>query len=249
MVFAERSGRALQLDLLLPAKTPAPLIAIIHGGGWKEGNRKDEGLEWLVGYGYAVARIEYRFSWEATFPAQIEDCRVALDWLLRHDAKYGFTSDRPSVVGTSAGGMLALLLATEGLVRSAVAYCAPCDFVLRTKSQPHLTELPGGTVYDLLGGPVTSNLALARQASPSCRASISCAPVLLIHGTADSQVMHDQPLSFLAAGLKAGADVSFLTVPDAAHCGPLYHQDWVKAHIMEFLHHHSTRSLQGPTSP
>lgn len=238
LLFAHRPGRVLRLDLLLPAIGPAPLVVVIHGGGWREGSRKDEGLEWLVGHGYAIARIEYRFSREATFPAQLEDCLAALDWLRCHHAEYGFTDAPPGVVGTSAGGTLALLLATGGLVRAAVAYCAPCDFPLRAKSQPHLTDHPGGTVHDLLGGPVAANPALAAQASPARNIGTTCAPVLLIHGTADQQVLNDQPLSFLRAGLDAGADVSLITVPGAPHCGPLYHQDWVKAHVAAFLGHH-----------
>jgi len=238
IVFATHGNRELQLDLLLP-DAPSPLVVVIHGGGWKKGSRKDEGLEWLAEEGFAVARIEYRLSHEAAFPAQLDDCKAAVDWLRTHAGKFGWPDSPPLVAGTSAGGTLALLLAAEGWVRAAVAYCAPCDFPLRSRSQPHLTEQPGGTVHDLLGGPVTDNPEMARMASPSCRVTSSCAPTLLIHGRADLQVLPDQPASFLQAGLQASADVAFLTVPGAPHCGPDYHQPWVREFVLAFLCHHA----------
>lgn len=234
--FALRGARSLRLDLLLPEQGSSPVLAVvIHGGGWRGGNRKDEGLEWLVDEGFAVARIEYRLSHEAVFPAQREDCLAALEWLNARHQEFGYANAPPFFFGTSAGGTLALLLATAGLGRAVVAYCAPCDFPLRAKSQPHLTHRPGGTVHDLLGGPVAENLSLAREASPSYQVTKVCSPVLLIHGSADQQVGADQPLSFLRAGLENGTDVSLLTVPDAPHCGPRYHEDCVRSQVLAFM--------------
>lgn len=240
LVFARRRERELRLDVLRPGG-PAPLVVVIHGGGWREGSRKDEGLEWLVDTGLAIARIEYRFSSEAPFPAQIEDCRAAVEWLRTRSANFGWTDAPPCVVGTSAGGMLALLLACESLVCAAVAYCAPCDLLERDRTQPHLTRQPGGVVHDLLAGPVTANPDLARRASPAHGVTASCAPCLLVNGTADPQVLPEQPASFLSHALRAGADVSLISVPGAPHCGPEYHANWIRRHVTDFLHRHARR--------
>ena len=237
LCFSETPERSLHLDLLLPDQ-PAPLVVVIHGGGWREGSRKDEGLEWLVEKGFAIARIEYRFSKEAIFPAQLDDCKAALAWLAARSEEFGWPQTPPAVVGTSAGGHLALLLAAERQVLAAVAYCAPCDFIVRSQSQPHLTEKPGGVVYDLLGGSVAENPAKAKNASPAHRVTSKSAPCLLINGTADLQVLSDQPASYLSTAIRAGANVSFLTVPDAEHCGPEYHVDWIRASVLAFLNHH-----------
>ena len=69
-----------KLDLYLPEKDSGslPLIIFIHGGGWRQGSK--DGCPWrsLATQGYAVARIGYRLSQDAVFPAQIEDCKAAL---------------------------------------------------------------------------------------------------------------------------------------------------------------------------
>ena len=86
----------------------------IHGGGWKGGARSNSKLNWVAGHGYAVASIEYRFSQEALFPAQILDCKGALRWLRAHQKEYGYDASRVVVAGTSAGGHLAALTGTSG---------------------------------------------------------------------------------------------------------------------------------------
>lgn len=237
LIFSSTPSRPLRLDLLRMEEA-APWVIVLHGGGWREGNRKDEGLEWLVEEGFTLARIEYRFSMEAAFPAQLDDCKAAINWLRERAGEFGLLGDKPAVLGTSAGGHLALLLAAENLVSAAVAYCAPTDFIVRARSQPQLTESPGGVVHDLLGGPVMAEPEKARSASPAWAVHAGMAPCLLINGTADLQVRPDQPASFLKKAIMAGADVSFLSVPGAAHCGEEYHAEWIRARVAAFLRQH-----------
>ena len=71
----------------------------------------------MLKFGYAVANVEYRFSQEAIFPAQIEDCKAAVRWLRAHAAKYGYDAQRIGAWGGSAGGHLVALLATTGNVK------------------------------------------------------------------------------------------------------------------------------------
>ena len=71
-------GHARQkLDLYLPeGKGPFPVLVWIHGGAWRAGSKdRARGLDWL-NRGVAVASVNYRLSQHATFPAQIEDCKV-----------------------------------------------------------------------------------------------------------------------------------------------------------------------------
>ena len=64
------------LDIHLPEGVDnPPLVMFIHGGGWRQGDRKKNKLDWLPAHGYAVASIEYRLSQEGVFPAQIHDCK------------------------------------------------------------------------------------------------------------------------------------------------------------------------------
>jgi acetyl esterase/lipase len=82
-----------KLDLFAPEKkpdVPLPVIVIVHGGGRGAGDKAQMFMPTLnlVLRGYAVARINYRLSGHAPFPAQIEDCKATVRWLRAHAADY-----------------------------------------------------------------------------------------------------------------------------------------------------------------
>ena len=71
--------------------TPLPVVVWVYGGAFRMGS-KDSGIERLVplvARGYVGACIEYRLSHEATFPAQIQDCKCAIRYLRAHAADLG----------------------------------------------------------------------------------------------------------------------------------------------------------------
>ncbi|TFD62186.1 alpha/beta hydrolase [Cryobacterium suzukii] len=89
---------------------PRPLIVYFHGGGWATGNVEvaDRPARALCqGAGAVVASVEYRLAPEAPFPAGLEDCYAAVQWLSRHVEQLGVDPDKIVVFGDSAGGNLA----------------------------------------------------------------------------------------------------------------------------------------------
>lgn len=239
--YARPGSRLLCLDLLLPhAPGPHPLILILHGGGWRQGSRADLGNEWLLDHGFALARLDYRLSPEAPFPAPLDDCRNALTWLRTRASTLNLDPARFAILGTSAGGLLALLLAGEpaAALRAVITYGAPTDLLLRARTQPHLTEAPGGSVHDFLGGPVASRLPLARLASPAQLVTSSAAPALLLHGTLDKTVLPDQPLAYLTAAFATNARATVLTVPDTPHWGDAFRSSENCTRLSTFLLQH-----------
>lgn len=165
--FAAPDQHSLKLNLFLPTDgSNPPLVLYIHGGSWRTGDRKECPVKWLAEHGYAVASIDYRLSQQATFPAQIHDCKGAVRWLRANASSYGYSSEKIAVVGSSAGGHLAVLLGlTAGVeslegsvggnaerssaVQAIVDYYGPTDFLLRAKTQPENTDAPKGNVYQL----------------------------------------------------------------------------------------------------
>ena len=81
--YARVGERQLLLDLYLPkdAEKPAPVVMWIHGGGWRNGDKRRCPVRHLAGQGYAVVSVDYRLSDEAAFPAQIHDCKAAVRWI------------------------------------------------------------------------------------------------------------------------------------------------------------------------
>lgn len=235
LVYATTPQRQLRLDLLVPdAPTPPPLVLYIPMGGMR-GCSKSTIPAWLTAYGLAVASIEARVSSEAIAPAPVHDCKSAVRFLRAHGAQYGFDPARIGAWGSSAGGLLASLLATSGdrpelegdgphqgvssNIQAACDFCgAPHDFTWFAR--PDIIARHAGVVENLrlyLGGHVAEKPELAKLVSPSTYISPRCPPLLLVHGSADRVVPPEETVSYYEALKKAGVDVSLLMLPGIGH--------------------------------
>ena len=64
--------------------------------------------------GYALIAIDFRLTGEATWPAQIQDCKAAIRWIRANEGTYRLDASRIGVTGTSSGAHLASVLGTSG---------------------------------------------------------------------------------------------------------------------------------------
>ncbi|MEI7927101.1 MAG: alpha/beta hydrolase [Verrucomicrobiales bacterium] len=78
--YVSGGGPRQMLDVYYPEKSakPVPLVVWIHGGAWSKGSKDRPPALPLLEQGFAVASVTYRFSQDAVFPAQIEDCKSAI---------------------------------------------------------------------------------------------------------------------------------------------------------------------------
>ena len=103
VIYKMTDTHPLYFDLEVPEDVEnPPLIMWIHGGGWKDLNRKWNLVSNMSGRGYAVASIDYRYSDEDCFPADIIDCKDALWYLRKHAAEYGYDPEKIIVHDFSA---------------------------------------------------------------------------------------------------------------------------------------------------
>jgi acetyl esterase len=89
-------------------------IAYFHGGGWVVGtlDTYDPLARALANAaGAVVASVGYRLAPENPFPAAVNDCWAAVNWLADHAVQLGADPDRLAVGGDSAGGNLATVVA------------------------------------------------------------------------------------------------------------------------------------------
>lgn len=95
-----------------PGRTePGPALLWIHGGGYVIGTaQQDDRMcrRLAQELGITIAATEYRLAPENPYPAGLEDCYSALQWLSRLPA---VDPDRIAIGGASAGGGLAAALA------------------------------------------------------------------------------------------------------------------------------------------
>ena len=113
-VPVEGARLRVRLYRRLDTAGPAPLVVNFHGGGFVYGNLT--AADWLCGNlaGRApvtVASIDYRLAPEHPAPGPFTDCWAATRWLVEHADRLGCDPGRVSVMGESAGGNLAALVA------------------------------------------------------------------------------------------------------------------------------------------
>jgi acetyl esterase/lipase len=228
------------LDLALPNEfqpRPSPLVVVIHGGGWIEGDKSSFASDThgvpgniveFARLGFAAATINYRLSKEAPYPAALEDCRAAIRWLREHATEYQLDATQVGVYGNSAGGHLALLL---GLLEDPADHSKPLEQSSRVQAVASdsgpidlLADYRNGALRTVIGrfmggSPEGARLALFEQASPGHSVSAKGPPLLLIYGEADAQVDVKTADRFVAALGEAGRkDVTYLRLAHVDHC-------------------------------
>ena len=108
----ERDGRKMKMILLRPehADKRVPGILWIHGGGYATGMASmvqlSMGKVLAKRYGAVVLSPGYTLSWKKPYPAALEDCYAALEYLYDHAEELGVDKGRIIVGGESAGGGL-----------------------------------------------------------------------------------------------------------------------------------------------
>ncbi|MFM8355602.1 MAG: alpha/beta hydrolase [Gammaproteobacteria bacterium] len=92
---------------------PFPVFVNFHGGGWVIGDLDTADAfarDLCQTVGCVVVSVDYRMAPEALFPAAVDDCVAATQWVASHQAKLD-GNGRLAVGGESAGGNLAPVVA------------------------------------------------------------------------------------------------------------------------------------------
>lgn len=90
-----------------------PVVLFCHGGGWTVGDLDTHDAAaraHAAGAEAIIVAVGYRRAPEHRYPAAVEDCWAALQWLGAHAGDLGGDPGRIAVAGDSAGGNLAAVL-------------------------------------------------------------------------------------------------------------------------------------------
>jgi arylformamidase len=111
-----------RLDLYFPVQAPrqAPVFLFIHGGGFREGDRRQYGYVAapLAARGVITAVMSYRLV-PHVYPSQVTDVELAVAWLVKNIGSHGGDPGRIYVGGHSAGAILSALLGVRADWQSA----------------------------------------------------------------------------------------------------------------------------------
>ena len=236
------SDRSEKLDLYIPQSgTHRPAIIIIHGGGWTGGD-KAAAREFNIGTtlaaaGYVCASVNYRLDAKDRWPTNLLDCKNAVRFLRANAEKYGIDPDRIGVIGGSAGGHLALMVAYTADVESLEPqqpYPGVSDRVRCVVDMYGITNLATRRKADAKGNPIgpatrSSNLlpydeANWRLASPVSHVTSKSPPTLILQGTADTTVDRDQSADLAKKLKENGVEHELVTLDGIGHTFDL--QTW-----------------------
>jgi acetyl esterase/lipase len=237
VVRAERTvpGRDVPVVVLAPAERgprPVPALLFVHGGGFV-GGTADNGAPFhrriVAELGIVVVSVGYRLAPEHRYPAQVEDCYAALQWLHDDAAELGLDPARIAVEGVSAGGALAASLAL--LVRDR----GELSLALQSLVYPMLDDRPAATEPDgvtgriawfresdtfgwasLLGPDVAGGPDVSPYAAPARAADLTGLPPTYIGAAALDLLVH-QNLDFARRLIAAGVPTQVEVYPRTFH--------------------------------
>lgn len=202
-----------------PSKQKRPVVVMIHGGAWRTGSKFSmlRHARRLTRVGYAVMSINYRLAPKYPWPAQIEDCRMALDWLNKNADQYNLDTHRVGVFGYSAGAQLAALLAATNeqnpnvKIRAAAVGGTPAEFSWIEDDSTALVYWLGSTKQE--------DDAVYRDASPTHFITANDPPFFIFHGTTDWLVPIQSARQLDRKLRQTGVDSKLIEVPDSGHFG------------------------------
>jgi acetyl esterase/lipase len=264
VVYAHKSDMDLHLTIIKPVlkesngeeskTTRFPIVIYVQGSAWFKQNMGNEvaQLSRFADRGYIVALVEYRPSTVAPFPAQVEDAKSAIRFMIEHGEEYYGDPEKLVVWGDSSGGHTASMVGTtldtrdfdtlEGepiKLKAVIDYYGPTA-IWKMNEEPSTYDhiQPNSPEGMLLGGKnVLNHIEAAKKTSPMTyiSSSESMPPFLIVHGDKDRLVPFGQSVMLFDALKKNQHDVRMIKLHGGDHGGAPYWQDDVLDIVDNFI--------------
>ncbi|MFI9504104.1 alpha/beta hydrolase [Nocardia sp. NPDC052566] len=235
VTYAVLDGRDMKADIYYPTNTtsaPAPLVVMIHGGGFVAGNRgTNPYTSWLAEQGYAVFDVDYRLASDTEHRWDTEDADVgcAMTWANAHAKQYNWDPDRVATIGGSAGGGLSVTTAYKINNHALKPSCGTAAELPRVKTvvgiypAVDLTASEGDTGIGAIlgrqyvGGPPAEFPDRYRAVDSANQISADSPPTLLVTGGRDHLVFASNTERFARKLADAGVVHRYVELPFYDH--------------------------------
>ncbi len=232
VVYGHKDGMALTFDVIKPAKPNGAGVMFINSGGWYsiwvEPKQLVPAVRPLLSKGFTVFIVRHGSAPKYAVPDAVADVRRSVRAIRLKAKDYGVDPERLGALGGSAGGHLALMLATtaddgnakdkdevlrqSNRVAAIVALFPPTDLRGWVKSPPKaIQKVPR------LKPPLTFDESKEKDCSPLLHVSAKTAPTLVIHGDKDELVPIAHSQNIMAAFEKEKVASKLVVVEGAAH--------------------------------
>jgi acetyl esterase len=240
LIYGTWKDEPLHLIVYKPVQaTPgraAPVLLYIHGGGFSFGDRFEGGtnLRWFADRGWLVLSIDYTLSsadrhlWD-TSTSQV-GCAMA--WTAANAARFGGDPARLSLMGSSAGGNLAInaaYLANSGRLESScggtvpraaavIALYPPVDLAAAGESrEPGMSDAARRFNTNYLGGSPQQFPDRYRFVASATHINGDSPPTLIIYGENDHLVPPSATDRFAAQAQRSGIKIEAVRFPYGDH--------------------------------
>jgi acetyl esterase/lipase len=274
VIYGRKAGMALTLDVFEPSKKNGAAVIYIVSGAWLSSHDDNtmvhvspEVYNPFLARGYTVFAVVHGSQPYFAIPDAILDIHRAVRFVRFNAEKYGVDSNRFGILGSSSGGELALMIATQGgvgpaestdaidressAVQAVGCFFPPTDFL--NWGSPGADAVGRGPMSSLvsafgtLASTEAGRRALGQEISPIYFVTPKLPPVIIVHGDADLVVPLQQSESFAVRAKQVGApEVKILVRKGKGHGWPDYWNskedvdafvDWFDQHIGDTQSH------------
>ncbi|HFH9945610.1 TPA: alpha/beta hydrolase fold domain-containing protein [Streptococcus suis] len=234
-------GEAQKFDLYLPAdnsKKTYGLVVYLHAGGFTSGDKKDDQqmLQWLASKGYVAVGINYTLATEtngASVTSQAQEIKESIPYVIEAAKKEGYSIDKMTVAGGSAGHALAMIYAyrdaKEAPVPVVLTFGAvgPSSFYMEDwgiyGANTNL-EAAAGLTSSMSGQEITEEMIadgsykdIVNQISAVYWVTEETVPSVVIYGKHDKVQPYKAAVRLEKALKEKGVDYQFLTAEHSGH--------------------------------
>jgi acetyl esterase len=237
VVYADRNGTPLLLDLHVPdGAGPFATAILVHGGGFDGGSKSTNVrplFDPLANAGFAWFSLDYRLAPAVHFPEALHDIDDGIAWVKTNASKYHVDTSKIVLIGESAGGFFVNYIGTyqsnKVPVAAVVDFYGPSNYgqVAQLRAtHPERFDMATINRHAANGGGIhffgverldASGLAKLQSMAPIAGVHTGMPPFLCIHGTHDDQVPYEQSTAFCDAIRRAASKCELITIENGGH--------------------------------
>lgn len=249
VIYQYSEGVALTMDVFVPENPNGLGIISIVSGGWKSNHAKvkqDHG-KLYTDAGYTVFAVVHGSQPRYQVRDVMGFLHRAVRFIRFNAGRWDVDPDRLGVTGSSAGGHLSLILATQGApgdsaskdpvertssaVQAAAVFCPPVDYLNWRRAGDDAVGVGPQSRWQPAFGPESATAEgrqdLGRAMSSIYHINADTAPTLIVHGDIDPIVPLYQAERFMAVAKEHEVTAQLIIKVGGKHNWPDRHKDEV----------------------